>query len=525
MPTTRNSVARLSLLPGVYRLLTLISGSLFVQTEIPLVAIHSDTTLGIRLQHTYIRRGILRDLGRRPFFDAQFLFNALNTGGQFAAVLGSDGSYKANLPQGRFQVAFVPDGLGSTPAQIVGNIEVPGTGIRGYFETASGEPFTGRLVDAEGNVGIAPTHLIAVSTPLAVSSSAQLSEDGQFELYLKPGRYRFAAARIPSSFWHLGEREVVAGESRDFSLPGRAVWDGVLVDPLGQAVNDAVVVLTQDPFVLTDMSSVQTTAPRFFYDGTGFVAATLSDDRGHFELTVDHGDYFALILPARGRELGMVHPIDIAERQETTVVLPFYKSFHEIYGQIKTEADIPRGDATLLFYCETTGAVMQSRTANSGSYHLRLPAGTYQAKVGLLSPVHGFYRVYDLDSVHLDRDRRFDIELGTTSIEDTEEVQEADVRPQWTELEQNYPNPFNPTTTIRYQIEESAQVELKVYDILGRAVATLVSARQPSGMHRARWHGRDVTGHPVASGVYLYRLTVENGTRLFTDTKKLLLVR
>ena len=263
----------------------------------------------------------------------------------------------------------------------------------------------------------------------------------------------------------------------------------------------------------------------FFYDGTGFVAATLSDDRGHFELTVDHGDYFALILPARGRELGMVHPIDIAERQETTVVLPFYKSFHEIYGQIKTEADIPRGDATLLFYCETTGAVMQSRTANSGSYHLRLPAGTYQAKVGLLSPVHGFYRVYDLDSVHLDRDRRFDIELGTTSIEDTEEVQEADVRPQWTELEQNYPNPFNPTTTIRYQIEESAQVELKVYDILGRAVATLVSARQPSGMHRARWHGRDVTGHPVASGVYLYRLTVENGTRLFTDTKKLLLVR
>jgi len=68
-------------------------------------------------------------------------------------------------------------------------------------------------------------------------------------------------------------------------------------------------------------------------------------------------------------------------------------------------------------------------------------------------------------------------------------------------LEQNYPNPFNSTTTISYQIPEREQVVLKIYDILGREIATLVDAKQFSGFYEYQWHPQN-----MASGIYFYRL-------------------
>ncbi|NOZ03869.1 MAG: T9SS type A sorting domain-containing protein [FCB group bacterium] len=80
-------------------------------------------------------------------------------------------------------------------------------------------------------------------------------------------------------------------------------------------------------------------------------------------------------------------------------------------------------------------------------------------------------------------------------------------------LGQNYPNPFNPTTTISFNMTKAGYVELGVYDLSGRKVATLVSEYQGAGDHSVVWDGRDVNGQPVASGVYLYRLEV-NGAVL-----------
>lgn len=83
-------------------------------------------------------------------------------------------------------------------------------------------------------------------------------------------------------------------------------------------------------------------------------------------------------------------------------------------------------------------------------------------------------------------------------------------------LEQNYPNPFNPTTTIRYEVPRTAFVTLKVFDVLGRAVATLVQARQAAGRYDVLFNA---TGLP--SGLYFYRLETEG----FTATKKMTLLR
>jgi subtilisin family serine protease/photosystem II stability/assembly factor-like uncharacterized protein len=88
--------------------------------------------------------------------------------------------------------------------------------------------------------------------------------------------------------------------------------------------------------------------------------------------------------------------------------------------------------------------------------------------------------------------------------------------PQILELSQNYPNPFNPITTIEYRVLEAGFVSLKVYDVLGREVATLVSGFQEPGAYRV-----DFNASRLASGVYFYRLQIGRASA----TKKMIVVR
>lgn len=84
------------------------------------------------------------------------------------------------------------------------------------------------------------------------------------------------------------------------------------------------------------------------------------------------------------------------------------------------------------------------------------------------------------------------------------------------DLEQNYPNPFNPATTIRYQLPKEGLVTLKVYDILGSEVATLVNEQKTTGKYEANFNASK-----FASGVYIYRLSVND----FVNVKKMVLLK
>ncbi len=88
-------------------------------------------------------------------------------------------------------------------------------------------------------------------------------------------------------------------------------------------------------------------------------------------------------------------------------------------------------------------------------------------------------------------------------------------------LEQNYPNPYNEATVIRYSCATDAYVTLKVYNILGQEVVTLVAERKSGGSHTVLWDSRDKNGTTLASGIYLYRMIT--GPLVFT--KKLILLR
>ena len=84
------------------------------------------------------------------------------------------------------------------------------------------------------------------------------------------------------------------------------------------------------------------------------------------------------------------------------------------------------------------------------------------------------------------------------------------------DLNQNYPNPFNPTTSIQYTISSRQIVTLKVYDLLGREVATLVHEEKPAGSYEVEFNGNE-----LPSGIYFYQLKAGD----YSETKKMVLMK
>jgi hypothetical protein len=108
--------------------------------------------------------------------------------------------------------------------------------------------------------------------------------------------------------------------------------------------------------------------------------------------------------------------------------------------------------------------------------------------------------------------------------------------PAFYSLEQNYPNPFNPTTKIAFAIPLSGGarggfVTLKVYDILGNEVATLVNEEKPAGRYEVEFSAKGGQGTSIrhlASGIYFYQLKVGSSSgsgQVFVETKKMILLR
>jgi hypothetical protein len=88
-------------------------------------------------------------------------------------------------------------------------------------------------------------------------------------------------------------------------------------------------------------------------------------------------------------------------------------------------------------------------------------------------------------------------------------------------LQQNFPNPFNASTTIRYQLPQTAHLRLSIYNILGQEVRAVVDDVQPAGFYAVTWDGTDENRWSVASGIYLY--SIQTGE--FRAVKKALLLR
>jgi Tol biopolymer transport system component len=101
-------------------------------------------------------------------------------------------------------------------------------------------------------------------------------------------------------------------------------------------------------------------------------------------------------------------------------------------------------------------------------------------------------------------------------IDSSTSINESDIPPQYFQLYQNYPNPFNPTTTIKYKISKRNFVTLKIYDVMGNAIATLVDEEKPAGNYGVEFNATRLT-----SDIYFYQLKAGN----YLETKKMVFIK
>ena len=111
--------------------------------------------------------------------------------------------------------------------------------------------------------------------------------------------------------------------------------------------------------------------------------------------------------------------------------------------------------------------------------------------------------------------------LWYRSISGLTEVKKETETPTIFSLSQNYPNPFNPTTTFQYALKDEAAVTIKIYNILGKEIITLVNETQPAGYQSITWNGTDHSGNPVPSGIYICQMNAGN----FTKSQKMVLMK
>ncbi len=89
----------------------------------------------------------------------------------------------------------------------------------------------------------------------------------------------------------------------------------------------------------------------------------------------------------------------------------------------------------------------------------------------------------------------------------------------------NYPNPFNPTTFIQYELPEESNVTIRIFDIQGREVCTLVNGKQNIGRHTIMWDGKDNLGSQVTSGIYIYQMEASTDGNNFKKSQKMTLIK
>ena len=97
---------------------------------------------------------------------------------------------------------------------------------------------------------------------------------------------------------------------------------------------------------------------------------------------------------------------------------------------------------------------------------------------------------------------------------------EVEIHPDKSSLEQNYPNPFNPSTRIQYQVSRDSHVSLKIYDVLGNEVATLVNEFKSAGKYQIEFYPVS-SNQNLASGIYYYQLKAGS----FVETKKMIYLK
>ncbi len=260
---------------------------------------------------------------------------------------------------------------------------------------------------------------------------------------------------------------------------------------------------------------------------------TVSDENGNYSfesmlpgeyvlLTVPGDEYLPTFYKADGTQTMFWKQADVLNIGETTMLtgINFYcepmpelptDGFALITGFVYDPENNPLPGANVYVMDQNNNVLSYSVTDAQGRFEVgNLPAGQYK----VVSDNFG-YQSAEQDNVNADYDSAQQVNLtlqpdSPTSVEDEAEV------PKTFSLKQNYPNPFNPSTVISYTLAKPTEVTLKVYNVLGSEVATLVNGKQNAGRYSVNFNASNLT-----SGIYFYELK----TNEFTQTRKMILMK
>lgn len=248
-----------------------------------------------------------------------------------------------------------------------------------------------------------------------------------------------------------------------------------------------------------------------------FLLSTFSVDQRDVAITSSANDLFAVW------EFGGAQPYYYFRHYDDVPLVPqnfvgsvYYTQFNsypKLDWSLNNEPDVRVNDDGFIVYRSLNGGAFLPCTTLSGQTSSFIDFSVPYAGGG---PSTARYKIKarDLNGYESDWTNIVSIAYGNVYKIGSDAVQK-DI-PKDFSLSQNYPNPFNPTTTINYSIKESGLVCLKVYDVLGTEVASLVNETKEPGNYSVTFNAAN-----LPSGMYVYILSTGN----FVDTKKLILLK
>jgi Secretion system C-terminal sorting domain len=240
---------------------------------------------------------------------------------------------------------------------------------------------------------------------------------------------------------------------------------------------------------------------------TPFVENTL-----HFEHSLGHGEVQSTLpdsaFPSHHLVLLGEGPInlELTDPESLTVTKYFNPISNTIYVEDDVNGDLQSDDLILVPYSKPNGEYQVQVLAESGAS----PSDTYT-----LQAAYGDTILVLAENVSISNIPTTPYIIEPIYIGIHPKTNESAIPEQWI-LYQNYPNPFNPATTIKFDLPKTSEVTLKIFNILGAEIASLVSKQLPAGTYSYKWDASN-----LASGVYLFRLEAEG----FVETRKMVLMK
>ncbi|MBN1352863.1 carboxypeptidase regulatory-like domain-containing protein [candidate division KSB1 bacterium] len=420
------------------------------------------------------------------------------------------------------------------------------------FLLNQGGSISGLVLAEKDSMPIANAKIVVKKVRSNLFKHTYSTDDGQFKIGGLPSSkylvWAIARGYRPLFYKNVPDRrnatlvEVVApnvSPDIDFLLPAVNLKEGVIAG-----------CVTVEPTDATNLISAQPPEP---IHGAWVVALPVNKGLPHWTVTHEDGTYklthlksgkYIVAAWAFGyigefyddvRNWKRATPVKVANNQVTEDIDFALEARSDgaymISGTVISTENVPQGEV-MLYASSDSGTSSFAFSDIDGSYTIDgLTPGTYKVEavaVGFEPAFHGGLDASSATSVTVgETANASDINIEIPSVPTDVDAQDGVSQlPVAFDVHQNYPNPFNPTTEIHFQLPMKSRVSLKIYNMLGQEVRTLVDGIKEAGFLKVQWDGKNQAGLGVASGIYLYRFSAETADgQTFNKIMKMSLIR